>query len=251
MRNERGNVLFLILIGIGLFAALSFAVSNLAGSSASLTQDQQTFDLRLVLNHFAAVRTATQDLVLTGRCDEDELRFWHADRTNALDSDHYGDGSNTDCQIFDPAGGGVTYLTRPAGLNTAQPDEIFVISYRVDGVGESSATAVDSTGQGVATDLIMGLNVPLQTCLDVNQSVGVTNPGDAPPSFDMDAASFTSPSTGGRTFPSSSTGGHADDGGLIGGAPADAPELSNQSTGCFQVTTPSVFYVMYSVILPR
>ena len=71
MKNENGNVLFLILIAVVLFAALSYAVTQSSRSGGSdITEESINLGLDEVLNYVTSIRMAVTRMNLTG-CDID------------------------------------------------------------------------------------------------------------------------------------------------------------------------------------
>lgn len=111
-RSQRGSVLFLILLAVVLFAALSYVVTNSTrgeGKDASTeTSDSQASD---ILSFLTAISVSTQRMVLTGTPIED-VSFQHESESYA--------GSRTviyinnrcittSCRLFDTQGGGLPF----------------------------------------------------------------------------------------------------------------------------------------------
>lgn len=252
--RQSGNVLFLILIAVALFAALAYAVTTSnRGGSGSISNEKLELEVTSMLQYFSLVRTAVFRLIATGQCTEKTIRFWHASRINAANPTHYGDGSSPECQIFNPMGGDVPYKERPEALLSFGQDEIMVVSDNIFLIGQDGNTA-GSDGQGIASDLIIMVNVPLEACLLANEKLGITNPSGAPPAFSVSASTlWTSPGTAANTFPSSTTGGYVIASAPIGGGASRAPQVSGFSSGCFTRNHPlgSPYYVLYTVLLER
>lgn len=99
---ERGNVLFLILIAVALFAALSYAVTSATrGGSDSGSGEKAQLQAASILNYQTALKVAVDRMVISGVSPDD------IDFTRPSDA-----GFNTapyTRKIFHPQGGGVSY----------------------------------------------------------------------------------------------------------------------------------------------
>jgi hypothetical protein len=112
-RRENGNALFLILIAVALFAALSYAITQSGRSGASSISSDKARLMAAQLAQFAGeVQAAVQRLQVINNCGEGELDF---SGYSAGYSGYWGgsppanparraDGS---CDVFSPAGGNV------------------------------------------------------------------------------------------------------------------------------------------------
>lgn len=154
--NTRGNALFLILIGVALFAALSYAVTQSGrGGSGGISQEQNMLKAAEVANYLAAIRNAITRLTLTG-CSETQLDFENTVYIGGQSGPYsvgqimYPPGNNasspTDqsCDIFNAAGGGVTARIISGTADAAQcsgggcwaePGHIWFSTDVVPGVG--------------------------------------------------------------------------------------------------------------------
>jgi len=75
LKNERGNVIFLILIAIGLFAALSFSFSKgNRGSTTIIDKEQATLIATEIINYARSIKNAVHELQING-CDDTEISF--------------------------------------------------------------------------------------------------------------------------------------------------------------------------------
>ena len=256
-KNTRGNALFLILIAVALFAGLAFAVtkSNRNGDG-SVDKEEMELAVSQSLQYMALIRATVQRMILTGSCTDKTIRFWHPDRVNAGVPGGYGDGSNPDCEIFDNAGGGLEYQTRPAALETAtEVDDYMVLSVLMQDIGQNG-NILGSDGQGLYHDLIIALNVPRQACISANRKMGITNTGGEPPHISVSpSTTFVSPGQNNSSFPSAATGGHAAGGTTVGAGPATAAEIAGFPVGCFSRNSSApgnpIHYVLYSTLLER
>lgn len=113
MNNASGNALFLILIAVALFAALSYAVTNSGRGGGGVDKERLMLDASQMVQYAGTVRNAVQRMVLFG-VDPADLNFFY--------------NSNDETAVFFPSGGAITKLDAPAnpGLNST-PNYIFFI----------------------------------------------------------------------------------------------------------------------------
>ncbi|MEM7651241.1 MAG: hypothetical protein AAF204_04075 [Pseudomonadota bacterium] len=177
--SETGNVLFLILVAVILFGALSFTVGQMLRSgNADIIGDQQASILAdETLATARQYRQAIQAMRISNACDDTEISF----ETSALTG--YTNGSNTDCQIFNADGGGLTYIASPSDITTM--DWVFTGSNIVDDVGT------------VAPDLVAILpNINLKVCNQINEKTNTPAVGtDATVSFTRFTGTYASTQT--------------------------------------------------------
>ena len=108
--KENGNVLFLILIAVALFAALSYAVtSSTRSSGGNAGSETNRISSAQIAQYPASVSTAIMRMIISSTLVS-EIRFNRPSEFLTLDSTSIG--------VFHPQGGGATYV--PA------PDEIMV-----------------------------------------------------------------------------------------------------------------------------
>lgn len=66
-RSQRGNILFLILLAVILFAALSYAVtSSMRGGGNNAAKESAQTEASHILNYFTQIDTAVQRMMMTG-----------------------------------------------------------------------------------------------------------------------------------------------------------------------------------------
>src|SRR5882757_6709060 len=66
IRQERGNALFLILIAVALFAALSYAITQSGRGSGTVNKETNIVISGQVVEEPAAIRTAVTRMIITG-----------------------------------------------------------------------------------------------------------------------------------------------------------------------------------------
>jgi hypothetical protein len=107
-RREDGNVLFLILIAVALFAALSYAVtSSTRSGGGDASGETNLISSAQITQYPSSVSTAIVRMVIAG-ATVDELRFNIPSEFDDLDK--------TDIGVFHPSGGGATYITAPPDI---------------------------------------------------------------------------------------------------------------------------------------
>ena len=115
--TEAGNVFLIILIGIVLFAALSFTVARgfRSETTSNLSDRQATLHAQEVIDYAQKITRATDRLRRKG-CSEKEISFFHPDISipNTAKNRYMNNSSPTDftCHIFYPQGGNVNFLER-------------------------------------------------------------------------------------------------------------------------------------------
>jgi hypothetical protein len=102
-RHEHGNVLFLILIAVALFAGLSYVVTNSTRSgSGSISNETAKLDQAQSENCDVNIKVAETRLVASGRCTEAELNYVLPTGLN----DNPNAPADGSCNIFGPKAGG-------------------------------------------------------------------------------------------------------------------------------------------------
>lgn len=190
MSSQRGNVLFIILLAIGLLGALTVAIQG-TGQNNSANIDRETLLIRAseVVRYGAELERGVL-YVLQNNYSEADLRFAHPN----ADSDYGdldGDSDKTD-QVFDREGGGARYRPAPAGINDGSTWEFY------------GHTALANVGSDEAELIAVLPNVTEAFCDAVNGSIGYdAQPqdtgtcinGGATARFDTGTQFFNSPNT--------------------------------------------------------
>tara|TARA_B100000686_G_scaffold345572_1_gene430429 strand:- start:51 stop:740 length:690 start_codon:yes stop_codon:yes gene_type:complete len=145
MKNERGNALFLILIAVALFAALSYAVTNSGRGGGGIDREQASLAASQIMQFGASVEQALLRMRISGSVPVSEMDFRSDQRTLENGTAQPFENSNcttVDCQLFHAQGGGVTYQTFDqfastapwAGTSTARGHNDILIG-NVEGLG--------------------------------------------------------------------------------------------------------------------
>lgn len=179
-RNESGNVLFFILIGVVLFAALSYTVSNMmrGGSAETIQAERAKVLAGEIIDYTRSLRQGIQTLRISNGCADNEISFQNAVVAG------YTNGTNAACQIFNASGGDVHYVPpNKEALDIITPAPIlygewyFTAGVCVQGVG-TPAAGCSVEGREIVAILPY---VNLKTCQVLNEILGVTAAGANPP----------------------------------------------------------------------
>ncbi len=167
--KQSGNALFLILIAVALFAALSYAITQSGRGGGGIDREQAELANSQALQYASSIDQAILRLRTVNGCTETQIGF---DNTVVPAVYAHGNGPADDsCEVFDPNGGGLTFQAPPAGMNDGTNFE-FTSRLQVYGQGQ---TIPGGTGHDAETDLVMllrGMNE--NACRQINEGVGLT-----------------------------------------------------------------------------
>lgn len=105
MHSPRGNALFLILIAVALFAALSYAITQSGRGGGTISKEQALISSAQITQFPAGIRTVVNRMIITGTAIDD------------IDFDTAATGAGA---VFDSAaGGGATYINPPNNIGNA------------------------------------------------------------------------------------------------------------------------------------
>jgi hypothetical protein len=155
-RNEHGNALFLILIAVALFAALSYAVTQSGRGGGGVDREQALISASQVTQYGAGLRTTVTRMVITGSAVTDlEFDSNNSDPTN---------------EVFHTSGGGAVDQAPPATAGTATSYTYMTTDgtngFHIIGIG------TDTTGSG--QDVIVGVDgLTLAVCRAINSGLGL------------------------------------------------------------------------------
>jgi len=157
-QSEKGNVLFLILIAVALFAALSYVVTQSTRSGGGSTEKEKNILSSAQMTQYpTALRTSLIRLVLGGVGIE-SVRF---NNPTAF-------GPSTNLEVFHPNGGGAGFQQAPADLSStglAPLNWTYNAEFDVPGVG------IDGAGGNDVVAFLAGVSAGV--CRQVNEELGV------------------------------------------------------------------------------
>lgn len=237
-RREKGNVFFIILVAVALFAALGFAITQgMRGSSASVSKEQAQLYATELVTYGKSLESAVQRMLARG-VSENDLCFDIDDYPGGDTMYEHASCANTRNRVFHPDGGGVFYKAFSGQDGFAISSERINGGNKVEGVGTTC-------GAASCTELLYLVRIhdtaegSLEICNSINKEVGIE--ASAPP---IDTAINTAHAFTG-SFPATAAGTTIADSG-------QAPELVGKNTGCLQETTGgSDDYSFYHTLIAR
>ncbi len=160
MKDEQGNVLFLILIAVALFAALSYAVtSSTRNAGGGASSETTLIESAQITQYPASINTAIMKMIIGGTAIS-EIRFNRPSEFTDLDSTSLG--------VFHPAGGGATYVRAPANIMVSGSAGDWTFN------GELEVPDIGTGGAG-GNELIAFLaGIKSSICTKVNEKYGIS-----------------------------------------------------------------------------
>ncbi len=233
--SEKGNVLFLILIAVALFAALSYAVTKSTRSGGGSTEREKAIlSGASMTQHPTALRTAVIRMILGG-VDVSGIRFNSPANFSAI-------SGSLEVAVFHPDGGGAVFQNAPSDVmaGTGEGTWFFNGQFEVPNLGVDGATGNDliaflpNVSRTVCTQVNREFSIDSTDCTLVNNVVQADGISAADVSVQMDDT-YTFPPTAADT---------------IEGLGGSCEAFVGQPSGCFIDDTGNS-YVFYSVLLER
>jgi hypothetical protein len=233
MRNtrERGNALFLILIAVALFAALSYAITQSGRGGGSVTSQTNLITAGQVTEIPADVRSAVARMMVTG-VTAPSITFGNTTANDVFDQTH--------------GGGGATDVPAPSAAMANSADSS-AWTYIVSGLS-TAGTFVEGVGSlgvngGLAMQVLKGAGtaghgVSAAVCSAIQHGLGYAS---LTPPVAAVAVTWTS-SAGYVGVGSLNT--------ISNGAGTSADPLYGQDFACFQNLTANI-YAYYGVLIDQ
>lgn len=243
LERQNGNVLFLILIAVALFAALSYAVTQSTRSGSGNTDKEKSeLDVNTMMQYGVDLRTAVTRLLAGGNCTDETISFESPNWTNAGDYVNASAPPNKSCHMFDPAGGGVSWQKPPKSSQDVGGTE-----YAISGNMGVFNVGLDDCDH---TDMMMFVPVSKAMCISINTRLGITNPSGNPPA--AATLPFLGPPPAGYMAIGWDGGGgsHYRCGYHLGYDSNSAQEVRGKLEGCFTDADRGLYY-FYEVLLAR
>ena len=179
--TQAGNALWFILIAIGLLGLLTAMLSRSSSTSNDTGSFEQTqIAANEILNYAKSIETAVTSLRSRG-CSENEISFQNA----VLGAGSYVNPNapaDNSCHVFEPQGTGLVYeLPEESWLDGTYDTEPWYGAWQFT-ARNIVRNAYNYCGSAECADLIMVLTfVNRELCLQLNNLIGIDNPGGEPP----------------------------------------------------------------------
>lgn len=184
--GESGNVFFIIMLGVVLFAALMFTFSRSARQGGeNIGEKQAELAATSILAYAQSVERAV-DRIRRAGFSEADVSFENASVGGYVNNNCLG---NDECKVFKPAGGSISYMPPPT--EWLDPNESGSLAFgpwvfsgnvcvidipTVNGDTICHANGIDDE------DLVLFLPyVRKEVCLRINEKLGIPNTGNVPP----------------------------------------------------------------------
>jgi hypothetical protein len=185
MKNQKGNVLFLILIAVALFAALSYAVTQSSRTSSSgVDQDKAKLLASEIIGYASSVEQAISRIRVINRVPDFGIDVF-AD-THVVGSSNTNCTDNS-CRLFTTVGGNVT----PKLLNQDAWDKSNAGMATWVGRMYFRSLRVANVGSDAPDLLMMYPGVSEIVCAAINDRLGISNDSDGTAPNDGNGANGT------------------------------------------------------------
>ena len=177
MTNQSGNVLFLILIAVALFAALSYAVTQSSRSGSDANRETNVINTSTLTQYPNQVRTAVLRLVIGGT-DPTLLQF---NTSNVTTDETTGGGFsayNPNRAVFAAQGGAAAWAPVPGKLlanTTVDKPWIYSMAFRIPGLGTDNTDGSGNELIAFAEDITQTVCSRLNGDLGWGTTIPVTN----------------------------------------------------------------------------
>jgi hypothetical protein len=184
--KQAGNALFLILIGVALFALLAYAVTQSGRSAGDLSKEQAALLAARITQMGADTRAGVTRMILSGTA-AGNIIYSASPTTNNCPGSGGPTGNNAYCTsgatcLFAPDSGGVTPPYFPPGAwvaaygSTGGPGGTSIVA-QIMGPGTGSCdvpTAVSGMGTGASDLILVAEGLTKSVCQAINAGLGIS-----------------------------------------------------------------------------
>ncbi len=182
-RNNRGNIFFVILLAVVLFAALAYAVtSSMRGGGKDGSAEVLKSQVAILQNLQTQYRAALQRMLLVQDLKEWQINFFKAGFTRSGQTAN-ATCSTASCDLHDAGGGGVSPYLLPSAYRQPASDSA-LCSDGSAGHFQFMEAGIKGVGSDDLRDMNLVYLCPSRAlCMAVNDANGIANPNGAPPQF--------------------------------------------------------------------
>jgi len=175
MKGAAGNALFLILIAVALFAALSYAVTNSSRGGVSTDREEAIIALNELRQNAAQISYAIQKMTVVFGVPLENLSFTSPHRMNLNSTGAaawHNDGCTEPlCRVFSPDGGGAVY--RNFKHLSVFPDPSWNAGMPGDGEHVPGLYGVEGLGTSLGELMLKTRAIPKDLCFELNRVLGL------------------------------------------------------------------------------
>jgi len=172
MKSSAGNALFLILIAVALFAALSYALTQSGRSGGSADREQASIIAAELFQTSAALQSTLTRIKILNGCSDTQLNF----ENNVSFSSYVNPTSPADgrCDVFNNSTG-ASFPANPENIGS-EKGWLITGAHCIRGIGQTNDC------DAVEKELLLSyMHVSKETCVEINRKAGVGAPGANPP----------------------------------------------------------------------
>ena len=172
--------MFLILIAVALFAALSYAVtSSSKGGGSGITKDKAKLHAAEIIQYATQMEQTVSRLRVINQCSDTQISFDGTTMTGYVNPNA---PSDKRCHVFDAAAGGAMALKKPGTHLNDESEFYYTARTCVVNVGSGKVGCYTNNDY---SDLVMYLpRVYEEICVEINNKLGIINPAGTPPNGD-------------------------------------------------------------------
>lgn len=203
MKAQKGNALFLILIAVALFAALSYAVTNSSRGGSGIDKEQAEITAAQILQILSNTDAGLQRFMIIGGYDIDEIDMFSPGLTMTGNTDAC---TTNECNLFHADGGDVTPPILPSSVIAANATSCSYINNN-----QIRPFFLLISVEGVESDLadiaVFYCGVDINVCKAINNRMNIKEWNDTALTFSLgtSASSEYLPFSNAYTSPMSST----------------------------------------------
>ena len=241
VKDASGNVLFIILIAVVLFAALGYVATQTGRSSGNIGRERAMIMANDVLSYAHAIEEAAHRILYSGT-EYARLSF----ENTAVSGYEHSPATPATNRVFNGAGGGLDYVPpRTEWLDSSMSayanygQWYFPRTVCINDVGTGSGYTCHTSAAHTELLVVMPY-IQKEICVAINEKLGITNPSGSPPANAFCVWAYPSMPKYVGAFGIDES--------------IDAPELLGKKTGCYMMDTCPGFpvsYFFYHVIAAR
>lgn len=174
MENQTGNALFIILIVVALFAALSYAITQSGQGRGNI--DKETLELHAseILQYSNLLQNSVMRMQMIGLVKDEYLDFTTFDRLNYGETTTVKNNTNcndSECEIYNPLGGAVTYRHFEHVAFRNPPS--FLSNYTKPGHWEPLIVKIEGLGSDLPEIFVRLMSINKDLCRLINVKLGI------------------------------------------------------------------------------